>query len=65
MSAGTINKSGSLVFVAKRVGKDTALANIINMVKKAQNSKPPIGRLADVIAGYFVPTIMIIAVISA
>jgi len=65
VSAGTINKSGSLVFVAKRVGKDTALANIINMVKKAQNSKPPIGRLADVIAGYFVPTIMIIAVISA
>ncbi|MFY0657348.1 MAG: copper-translocating P-type ATPase [Neptunomonas phycophila] len=65
VSAGTINKSGSLVFVAKRVGKDTALANIINMVKKAQNSKPPIGRLADVIAGYFVPIIMIIAVISA
>jgi Cu+-exporting ATPase len=65
VSAGTINKTGSLVFVATRVGKDTALANIINMVKKAQNSKPPIGRLADVIAGYFVPTIMIIAVISA
>jgi len=63
--AGTINKSGSIVFKATRVGKDTALAQIINMVKRAQNSKPPIGRLADVIAAYFVPAIMIISVISA
>ena len=63
--AGTINKSGSILFQASRVGKDTALAQIIGMVKRAQNSKPPIGRLADVIAGYFVPVVMIIAVISA
>jgi Cu+-exporting ATPase len=63
--AGTINKSGSIVFKATRVGKDTALAQIINMVKRAQNSKPPIGRLADVISAYFVPVIMIIAVLSA
>ncbi len=63
--AGTINKSGSILFRATRVGKDTALAQIINMVKRAQNSKPPIGRLADVIAGYFVLTIMIIAILSA
>jgi len=63
--AGTINKSGSIVFKATRVGKDTALAHIINMVKRAQNSKPPIGRLADIIAAYFVPVIMIIAVLSA
>jgi Cu+-exporting ATPase len=63
--AGTINKSGSIVFKATRVGKDTALAQIINMVKRAQNSKPPIGRLADIIAAYFVPAIMIIAVLSA
>ncbi len=62
---GTLNKSGSLLFRATRVGKDTALARIISMVKQAQNSKPPIGRLADVISGYFVPAIMIIAVISA
>jgi Cu+-exporting ATPase len=63
--AATINKSGSIVFKATRVGKDTALAQIINMVKRAQNSKPPIGRLADIIAAYFVPVIMIIAVLSA
>lgn len=63
--AGTINKSGSIVFTATRIGKDTALAQIINMVKRAQNSKPPIGRLADVISGYFVPVVMIIAVLSA
>ena len=63
--AGTLNKSGSLIFQATRVGKDTALAQIINMVKRAQNSKPPIGRLADVISGYFVPVVMIISIVSA
>ncbi len=63
--AGTLNKTGSVVFKATRVGKDTALAQIINMVKRAQNSKPPIGRLADVISAYFVPVVMIIAVVSA
>lgn len=63
--AGTINKSGTLLFKATRVGKDTALAQIINMVKRAQNSKPPIGRLADIISGYFVPVIMIISIVSA
>jgi P-type Cu+ transporter len=63
--AGTINKSGSIVFKATRIGKDTALAQIINMVKRAQNSKPPIGRLADVISAYFVPVVMIVAVMSA
>jgi Cu+-exporting ATPase len=65
VAAGTINKTGSILFKATRVGKDTALAQIINMVKRAQNSKPPIGRMADIIAAYFVPTVMIIAVISA
>jgi Cu+-exporting ATPase len=63
--AGTLNKTGALLFKATRVGKDTALAQIINMVKRAQNSKPSIGRMADVISAYFVPTIMIIAVASA
>jgi Cu+-exporting ATPase len=63
--AGSINKTGSILFKATRVGKDTALARIIGMVKRAQNSKPPIGRLADVISAYFVPVVMIIAVGSA
>jgi P-type Cu+ transporter len=62
---GTLNKSGSILFRATRVGKDTALAQIIKMVKRAQNSKPPIGRLADIISAYFVPVVMIIAVSSA
>ncbi|MGI9318763.1 MAG: heavy metal translocating P-type ATPase [bacterium] len=65
LAAGTINKSGSIVFIATKVGKHTALAQIVNMVKRAQNSKPPIGRLADTISAYFVPAIMIIAVVSA
>ncbi len=65
VAAGTLNQSGSLVFSASRVGADTALARIISMVRQAQNAKPAIGRLADVIAGYFVPSIMIVAVVSA
>jgi Cu+-exporting ATPase len=65
VATGTLNKTGSILFKATRVGKDTALAQIIDMVKHAQNSKPPIGRLADVISAYFVPAIMIIAIISA
>jgi Cu+-exporting ATPase len=63
--AGSINKNGSIIFKATHVGKDTALAQIIKMVKRAQNSKPPIGRLADVISAYFVPVVMIVAVVSA
>jgi Cu+-exporting ATPase len=63
--AGTLNKSGAILFKATRVGKDTALAQIINMVKRAQNSKPPISRLADIVSAYFVPVIMITAIVSA
>lgn len=62
--AGSINKTGSVLFKATHVGKDTTLSHIINMVKRAQNSKPSIGRLADVISGYFVPIVMILAVLS-
>lgn len=63
--AGTINQQGSILFKATRVGKDTALAQIIKMVKQAQNSKLPIGRLADTVSAYFVPVVMIIAVVTA
>lgn len=61
----TLNKSGSFKFKATRVGKDTALAHIIDMVQQAQNTKPPIAKLADIVASYFVPSVMIIAVITA
>jgi Cu+-exporting ATPase len=63
--AGTMNKTGSVLFTATGVGKNTALAHIIALVKRAQNSIPPIGRLADVISAYFVPVVMIVAVTSA
>ncbi len=63
VSAGTINKTGSFLFEAKRIGKDTALAQIIALVRSAQSSKPAIGRLVDQVAEVFVPIVMIIAVI--
>jgi len=64
VSAGTINKTGTFLFQAKRIGKDTALAQIIEMVRQAQSSKPAIGRLADKVASVFVPSVLIIAVLS-
>lgn len=60
----TLNKTGSFKFRATKVGKDTALANIIRMVKDAQGSKAPIQRVVDAVSGYFVPAVMILAVIS-
>ena len=61
---GTLNKSGAFLYRATRIGKDTALARIIEMVRQAQNSKPAIGRLADKIASIFVPTVLIVAVLT-
>ena len=58
----SINKTGSFRFRATKVGKDTALATIISMVKDAQGSKAPIQRVVDTVSGYFVPTVMILAV---
>ncbi len=63
--AGTINKTGSFVFKASKVGKDTTIAQIIAMVKQAQGSKPPIARYADIVSSVFVPCVMIFAVITA
>jgi len=62
--AGTINKMGSFLFQARRIGKDTALSQIIEMVRTAQSSKPAIGRLADKVSSVFVPSVMIISVIT-
>jgi len=60
----SINKTGSLVFEAEKVGKDTVLSQIIRLVEEAQGSKAPIARLADVISGYFVPAVMSAAVLA-
>lgn len=64
ITGGTINKSGTFLFQAKRIGKDTALARIIELVRQAQNTKPAIARLADKISAVFVPVVMIIAVLT-
>lgn len=61
---GSVNKSGSFLFKATRIGKDTALSQIIDMVRKAQNTKPEIGRLADKVSAIFVPIVLIIAVLT-
>ncbi len=61
---GTINGTGSFVMRAERVGSETMLAQIVQMVAEAQRSRAPIQRLADVVAGYFVPAVVVIAVIA-
>ncbi|MFU0824001.1 heavy metal translocating P-type ATPase [Clostridium sp.] len=60
----TINKNGLIKFKANKVGKDTVLSQIIKMVENAQGSKAPIARLADVISGYFVPVVIVLAITS-
>jgi Cu+-exporting ATPase len=60
----TINKSGAIRFTAQKVGKDTALAQIVKLIQEAQGSKAPIARLADVISGYFVWAVIAIALLS-
>jgi len=60
----TINKTGSLEIEAIKVGKDTTLARIVRMVEEAQGSKAPIQRLVDVIASYFVPAVIGIAIVT-
>jgi Cu+-exporting ATPase len=60
----TVNGTGSLVLRAERVGADTLLARIVQMVADAQRSRAPIQRLADVVAGYFVPIVIVIALVA-
>jgi Cu+-exporting ATPase len=64
VTGGTLNKSGTFLFRATRIGRDTALARIVELVRQAQNAKPAIGRLADKIASVFVPTVLIVAVFT-
>ena len=58
----TMNRSGSFVFRATRVGSDTALARIVRLVREAQGSKAPVQRLADLVAAYFVPIVIAVAI---
>ena len=60
----TINKTGSFKFKATRVGKDTFLAQIVKLVQEAQGSKAPIQRLADQVTGWFVPAVIVIAILT-
>ncbi|WP_378953657.1 heavy metal translocating P-type ATPase [Pelosinus sp. sgz500959] len=60
----TINKFGAFTFKATKVGKDTALSQILRIVEEAQGSKAPIQRFADIVSGYFVPTIILLAVLT-
>lgn len=61
----TINKTGSFIFKATRIGKQTMLAQIIQFVQLAQTTKPPISRIADTVVSVFVPAVLIIAVVTA
>jgi Cu+-exporting ATPase len=61
---GTINASGVIHFVAERVGSEMVLSRIVKMVREAQSAKPPIQRVVDVVASYFVPSVMIVSVVS-
>lgn len=62
--AASINKNGYINYKATKVGEDTVIAQIIHLVEEAQGSKAPIARMADVISGYFVPIVMLLAIVS-
>ncbi len=64
VTGGTINQTGSFVMEARRVGSETLLAQIVEMVAKAQRSRAPIQRLADQVSGWFVPTVIGVAVLA-
>ncbi len=65
VTGGTLNGTGTLVIKAKHVGADTVLAQIVSMVSAAQRSRAPVQRLADQVAGWFVPVVVAIAVLAA
>ncbi len=62
--AGTLNQSGGFVMRADKVGRDTLLSQIVKMVAEAQRSRAPIQRLADQVAGWFVPTVIVVALVA-
>jgi Cu+-exporting ATPase len=64
VTGGTLNGTGSLIMRAERVGADTVLSQIVRMVGEAQRTRAPIQRLADVVAGWFVPAVIVVAIIT-
>jgi P-type Cu+ transporter len=64
VTGGTVNGTGSFIMRAERVGSDTLLAQIVRMVAEAQRSRAPIQKLADIVAGYFVPAVVLVAVLT-
>lgn len=65
VTGATLNQTGSFVMEAKKVGADTVLAKIVHMVSEAQRSRAPIQKMADIVAGYFVPVVVAISVVTA
>ena len=61
---GTLNRTGSFLLRTRRIGRDTVLAHIIDMVRTAQGSRPPVARLVDQVAGVFVPVVLLISVMT-
>ncbi len=64
MTGGTVNGTGTFVMAAERVGSDTLLAQIVRMVGEAQRTRAPIQRLADTVAGWFVPAVILASVVT-
>ncbi|HEX9700169.1 MAG TPA: HAD-IC family P-type ATPase, partial [Acidobacteriota bacterium] len=64
LTGGTVNGGGTLVMEARKVGSETLLARIVQMVSEAQRSRAPIQKLADVVSGYFVPAVVLIAMLT-
>src|SRR5205807_10621201 len=64
VTGGTVNGTGGFIMLAEHVGSDTLLAQIVRMVSEAQRSRAPIQRLTDVVSSYFVPAVLVIAVIT-
>jgi heavy metal translocating P-type ATPase len=64
VTGGTVNGTGTLVMQVERVGRDTVLAQIVRMVSEAQRSRAPIQRMADLVAGYFVPIVVAVSALT-